>query len=169
MKNDVQDRPGTVLPADNDRSTSNHAVQLLVDAFRLCESLVPKEDHKDLFESLAVLITTDDQEEKDSAEVTIREILSSSNGTVIDWPAPTDTDRQQIGSWLKFVSDAVKLERKAAGLNQKQLAEKSGLQQPHISRIERGKISPTRKTLEVIAIALGISVSKLDPSAEERD
>lgn len=45
--------------------------------------------------------------------------------------------------------------RAAAGLTQEQLAERTGIRQEVISRIERGGGNPTAKTLERIANALG--------------
>jgi ribosome-binding protein aMBF1 (putative translation factor) len=44
--------------------------------------------------------------------------------------------------------------RERHGLTQKQLAERCGLDQADISRIERGAVSPTARTLQRIADAL---------------
>lgn len=38
--------------------------------------------------------------------------------------------------------------RRAAGLTQRGLAQRSGVAQPHIARIESGKVDPTAETLE---------------------
>lgn len=51
--------------------------------------------------------------------------------------------------------------RKMRGLSQAELAERAGLSQPSIGAIEAGRKSPTLRTLEKIASALGISVSDL--------
>jgi transcriptional regulator with XRE-family HTH domain len=53
----------------------------------------------------------------------------------------------------------------AVGARRRQLARRSGLRQSHISRLERGRHSPSCVTLEKIAQALGIPVSQLDASA----
>ena len=45
--------------------------------------------------------------------------------------------------------------RMAAGMTQKDLAEKSGIRQSNISRIENGSCVPTLTTLRAIARALG--------------
>ena len=45
--------------------------------------------------------------------------------------------------------------RKMAGMTQKELAEKSGLKQANISRLENGVVSPSVETLEAIAKGLG--------------
>ena len=41
------------------------------------------------------------------------------------------------------------------GMSQKELAEKSGVRQSNISRIERGTCSPTIRTLSELAYAMG--------------
>jgi len=47
--------------------------------------------------------------------------------------------------------------RKAAGLTQEQLAERSGFSQQYISRLEQGRRNPTVVTLYELAEALGVS------------
>lgn len=51
--------------------------------------------------------------------------------------------------------NAILRARRAQGLTQKQLAERSGIRQPNISRIESGVSSPTISTLQKIADGLG--------------
>lgn len=51
--------------------------------------------------------------------------------------------------------------RKSKGLTQEKLAEKIGVDTPHISNIERGKYFVTAETLENIATALEIDVRDL--------
>jgi transcriptional regulator with XRE-family HTH domain len=53
--------------------------------------------------------------------------------------------------------------RKAAGLTQRQLAAKSGVQQADISRIEAGDANPTLATIAALAYALGAELA-LEPS-----
>lgn len=43
-------------------------------------------------------------------------------------------------------------------ITQRQLAEKTGISQQHISKIENGEIAPTYATLEKIAKALGCEI-----------
>ena len=56
-------------------------------------------------------------------------------------------------------SQAVASARAAAGLSQKQLAERTGMDQADISKIERGIANPSVATLERIAKALGGQLS----------
>ena len=59
----------------------------------------------------------------------------------------------------------IKAARIAAGLTQKQLADKLGISYVNISQLENGrsKRGPTLETLNKIAAVLGISVSALTP------
>jgi predicted transcriptional regulator len=45
--------------------------------------------------------------------------------------------------------------RTEQGLTQKELAERTGIRQPNISRLERGQCSPTLDTLSALARGLG--------------
>lgn len=49
-------------------------------------------------------------------------------------------------------------QRRAQHLTQKQLAERSGIDQAEISRIERGQSNPTTATLGALTRALGLDV-----------
>lgn len=50
------------------------------------------------------------------------------------------------------------VQRRAQRLTQKQLAERSGIDQAEISRIERGQANPTTATLGALTGALGLDV-----------
>ena len=67
---------------------------------------------------------------------------------------------QSIGANIKAV-------RRALGLNQEDLAEKLGLTQANISRIEASVKGPSAETLLAIADALGCDVRELMGVAEE--
>lgn len=47
--------------------------------------------------------------------------------------------------------------RRAKGLSQEQLAERSGFSQQYISGLERGRRNPTIVTVYELALALGVS------------
>jgi transcriptional regulator with XRE-family HTH domain len=57
--------------------------------------------------------------------------------------------------------------RLARGLSQQRLAEMSGLTQPHLAKIESGRLSIQFATAVRLAEALGISVDDLRPLVEE--
>jgi DNA-binding phage protein len=56
--------------------------------------------------------------------------------------------------------------RLAAGMTQKQVAERSGISQADVSRYERGVGNPTQSTIEALAHALGAHI-ELVPGAPE--
>jgi transcriptional regulator with XRE-family HTH domain len=61
----------------------------------------------------------------------------------------------------KLVGDNCARIRKARGMTQEELSEKSGLSQQYLSDLERGKRNPTIVTIYHIAGALGVSHEEL--------
>jgi transcriptional regulator with XRE-family HTH domain len=55
----------------------------------------------------------------------------------------------------------VRLLRQAQGLTQVEFSEKCGFYQTYLSRIENGQANPTLNAMEVVAVALGLSVFEL--------
>lgn len=58
----------------------------------------------------------------------------------------------------KRMGERIRQLRKQQGVSQVELAEKAGLIQPHIVRIEQGRYSVGLDTLQAIAKALGCTV-----------
>jgi DNA-binding XRE family transcriptional regulator len=124
------------------------------------------EDQNDLFQLAKDLIRADTLEDWESIYAAMNEILDQDRVQVqeIDLPAEPQPG-PGLQSWIDFVSEKIRKFRRQAGLTQEELAEKSGLPQSHISRLEGGKHSPSRATLEKIAAALGVELKEFDPSA----
>jgi transcriptional regulator with XRE-family HTH domain len=61
----------------------------------------------------------------------------------------------------RLLGEAVRVNRRSAGLSQEKLAEKADLSAVFISRIERGIESPSVDNLVKIARALGVGVRDL--------
>jgi transcriptional regulator with XRE-family HTH domain len=61
----------------------------------------------------------------------------------------------------RLLGETVRARRKDAGLSQEKLAEKASLSTVFISRVERGKESPSVDSLVKIARALGVHVRDL--------
>ena len=61
----------------------------------------------------------------------------------------------------RLLGEAIRAARKDAGFSQEKLAEKADLSTVFISRVERGKESPSVDNLVRIARALGVRVRKL--------
>ena len=57
-----------------------------------------------------------------------------------------------------MIGSNIQSRRRAIGLTQEQLAERSGVSRVTINRIERGKLNPSMKTLSRLARAMGKQV-----------
>ena len=127
---------------------------------------LPREDRDDLFELTKELIAASSAEELEIAVLAMREILEQAPVRVqrMDQTGEIQAGRG-LQKWMDCISGKIQEFRQRAGLTQAELAEKSGLPQSHISRLENAKHSPSRATLEKIAAALGVSVAEFDPSA----
>jgi len=77
--------------------------------------------------------------------------VPSDTMNVMSSASPTTENTLRIG---KYVREA----REAAGLSQRQLADRLGCQQPAISRLEAGGVAPGVVTLNRIASALGLEL-----------
>jgi transcriptional regulator with XRE-family HTH domain len=61
----------------------------------------------------------------------------------------------------KVVGQQIKKLRKAKGIKQDELAERSGLNRAHLYRLENGEQSMTLRTLKLIADTLGVKARDL--------
>jgi DNA-binding XRE family transcriptional regulator len=132
---------------------------------------LPKADREELFELLQCWRKEGDPEEQKAIRAAMEEILAQTKagaarlvhkGTeVVADDVPSD-----VKKWAHHFGGKIRVLRERAGLTQAQLAEKAGLQQSHVSRLECAEYSPTHKTLTKIAAALGVTVRDLDPSAD---
>ncbi len=97
---------------------------------------------------------------------TIREILFPElvGGIRFGRAGSTEEMPEKLLRRANHVGSTIKRIREGRGLTQTQLARETGLPQPHISRLESGAHSPSMKTMEKIAKALGVAVGDLDPS-----
>src|SRR5260370_24177604 len=76
----------------------------------------------------------------------------------------TDAVRDLRTKELKYaLISSLMAGRRALNLTQAQLAERSGVAQAEISRIERGRKSPTMDTYSRLAAALGLRLSLVKP------
>lgn len=129
---------------------------------------LPAADRADLLELFKELDGAEERGELDSVLGAMLEILEQRpmTGRLLDMTEAPPAADSPLAAWLSTVSGRIKSLRTAAGLSQVELAERSGLPQSHISRLEAGKHSPTRLTLEKLAEALGRPLQDLDPGAE---
>lgn len=152
----VLDQPGSV---DHDALTM--ALAIVIDRIRR----LPPEDKNDLYELVTALGSSEaGSEEQESIVLAMREILAQAPAAFRPLEVPP-TPGDGLAKWMTWIGEQIRKHRKAASLTQEELAEKSGLPQSHISRLENGQHSPSRVTLERIANALAIPRGELDPSA----
>jgi DNA-binding XRE family transcriptional regulator len=79
---------------------------------------------------------------------------------------PSAGAKDAVNKRREAIAARLKALRNTANLTQKQLAEKSGLPQSHISRLEAGQHGPSLKTVLKLASALGVSLVDLDPAQQ---
>jgi DNA-binding XRE family transcriptional regulator len=138
------------------------ALSILIDRI----GTLPKADRDDLFELLQEWRKVENDEDRRSIHRAMDEILAQIPVTAI----PLQAESRQVPAgepWCNHIGKRVRELREAAGLNQTALAEKAGLTQSHISRIENAEHRPTNFTLEKIAKALGIKASQIDPCLDD--
>lgn len=134
------------------------ALSILIDRI----GTLPKADRDDLFELLQEWRNVEDDEDRRSIHRAMDEILAQAPITAS--PLQAERRGQPVGeARSNHVGKKVRELREAAGLNQTALAERAGLTQSHISRIENVEHHPTNFTLEKIARALGVQASQIDP------
>jgi ribosome-binding protein aMBF1 (putative translation factor) len=149
----------TVMPEEMLNDPIALAIAVLVDRIRT----LPKEDRNDLFALVEALETAQTEEDRDAVARGMREILRQQKSQLQPMILGGEPS-EGLQRWMGFVSDRIRHFREQAGLTQQELADKTGLRQSHISRLEQGHHSPSALTLEKIAGALGIAISELDPS-----
>jgi DNA-binding XRE family transcriptional regulator len=124
---------------------------------------LPKEDRDDLFALVKELAFATTDEDRFGICDTMVEILDGRTVTVerADLSEP-GAQPEKWQKWTDWVSKKIRDARTGAGLTQEQLAERTGLPQSHISRIENAKHSPSQATIKKIAAALGKQISFFD-------
>ena len=125
-------------------------------------------DRDDLFDLVVALRKATDPVERKEIEEAMEEILVGPVPvTTQALPLPLEIPEESgLKKWAEHVGAKIKEVRERLGFTQVDLADKAGLTQSHISRLESAAHSATHKTLEKIAQALGVEIRELDPCAE---
>src|SRR5712691_11364922 len=127
------------------------ALAILVERIRS----LPKDDKDDLYELMKEIPGAETEDELQYIAVGMLEILDQEPVALMKMDADNKVG-VGLQRWVDFVSATIRSLREKAEMTQTELAEKAGLYQSHISRLEEGKHSPSRATLEKIAKALGV-------------
>ncbi len=125
-------------------------------------------DRDDLLELARALHVNQDRDERDEIIEAMAEIIAGPS-TVTSTPMTMLAELPLEGGLRKLaehMGSKIRELRERAELTQAELADRAGLGQPHISRIEAGSMSPTHKTIKKIADALAVEVGEIDPCCE---
>lgn len=128
---------------------------------------LPKADRDDLFELLQEWRKAETPEDQRSVQRAMEEILAQVPITTRPLPLNDSVAMSPSSkTWAEHVGKAIRKLRCDLGWTQKQLAEKAGLPQSHVSRLENAEYTATNLTLTKIATALGVEVRAMDPCAD---
>ena len=75
----------------------------------------------------------------------------------------SDYVRNKLSTYRQNVGSEIKRIRLQLNLSQIELAEKAGISQSHVCRLEKGVHVPEHSTIERIATAMDVSPSQIDP------
>lgn len=123
---------------------------------------------KELFQ----LLDQDDQSDTHQEEIqnvweAIKELLLGADISLVKYLVEPSSDAaKKADQWFAEMGKKIRQLRLQKNLRQIELAEKSGISQGAISRIERGLLAPTHATIERLAKALEIPPGKIDPTLD---
>jgi DNA-binding phage protein len=86
------------------------------------------------------------------------------NAKYIDNPELSEDEQREVEEYDAYLTSSLQISkillvtRKSLNLTQQQLAEKLGLDQSEVSRLEGPDCNPTLKTLSKVAVALGLEI-----------
>ncbi len=130
---------------------------------------LPERKRDRVFRMLAMLQLAECHDEAYEIATGIAEIVAKATGQIprggraVDLESGvSDETKEAVAAYHSQIGIAIRKRRDELNMTQEQLAEKAGLPQSHISRLEVGKHTPTRATIEKIAAALDTEPSKLD-------
>jgi DNA-binding XRE family transcriptional regulator len=143
----------------------DNSFALAIEVIRERIRRLPEDDARDLHDLLPALFSCD-EEEVESAAVAIQEILSACQEPRSVGAFAVESGVGPLEKWVQHASERIRELRKAKKMTQETLADKTGIPQSYISRLENGEHSPTAMTIRKIAEALGVPAKEIDPSAE---
>jgi len=127
---------------------------------------LPRDTATDLRELFSQLADEEDSQIRAEIGATIKELLLPQSLQVEllkEYEEEDPAIRERLGTYRKKVGQEIKRCRTKLKLTQALLAEKAGIPQSHVSRLECGVHVPTHATIERIAKALDTTPSRLDP------
>ena len=110
----------------------------------------------DHYDEIALLVSAEGRSAQD--DFLIREVAAPSVDYAVvslDDAREKRPEKRPALMWCETLGPEIAARRRAAGLTQQQLAEKTGIDQAAISRIESGHANPTLNTLEALVEGIG--------------
>jgi DNA-binding XRE family transcriptional regulator len=135
-------------------------------------SKLPSEAIHDLLQLFAMAEQEEDEDTRGGIAATIREIIWPESLKVEisqDSLAQERVARARVDEYRRRVGMQIKKRRNELRLTQEELAERTGLPQSHICRLEVGQHAPTFTTMEKLAEGLETTPDKLDPGFNNDD
>jgi DNA-binding XRE family transcriptional regulator len=88
-------------------------------------------------------------------------------GVVADFESGLDPEAiRKVGAYRKQVGHRIKERRRALGMTQEDVAERAGIPQSHVCRLEKGLHAATNATIERVAKVLKVRPGDLDPACD---
>ncbi len=122
------------------------------------------DDRKNIFDLFKEWPNAQSREDSGAVMESILEILDQPPVEVVDFDFPNGPAPEKLQKWTNHIAKKLRELRAASGMSQKNLAQKSGRPQSHISRLETGRHAPSNRTLEILAKAFHVRVSDIDPA-----
>ena len=131
---------------------------------------LPSEDRQEVLRLLNLWSVEEDAADREDLVTAMEEILSQRPVQLRPMNSSVEAPRSpRLRSMTAKIGRGIKRLREKRGWSQTQLAERAGLTQSHVSRLENGEHSPTHLTLSKLAEALEVALESLDPSAMSHD
>ena len=111
----------------------------------------------DAYDEIALLAKAGGRSAQD--DFLVREEKSEASGPTLSYAVVDLADEASPArTWCEIIGPKIADKRKAQGMTQRDLAEKTGIDQAAISRIESGRANPTLNTLDALAEGVGASL-----------
>jgi len=109
------------------------------------------------YDEMALLAAAEGRSAQD--DFLIREVIEDEPGEVIyavvEFEGDEAEPQESTPSWCALLGAEIAQRRRDLGMTQRELAERTGIDQAQISRIEQGRATPTIDTLEALAKGVG--------------
>lgn len=139
-------------------------------AFRLREQLfkrlhqLDQKDQTAVAELVQLLIVAEaDDERAEIWEALWEIILPEAVFREIAEEAVQEDARARVDAYRQKVGEQIRQRRESLGMTQEELADRAGIPQSHVSRLECGRHAPTHLTMQRVAAALDTTSAQLDP------